>query len=133
MPTAFLEREVEAQEAQEKLRQLQAHSQGLEEFYGMRKGWSRFLMVSLAVLIVFQCLMMVSIGRNWLVFSNYKTLLNIQAVEYFGQIVAMCFIIVKFLFNHQDSGSREGKLRETKKRGTPNKDTAAATSDENQD
>ncbi len=74
------------------------HTRGIDEYYKLRFIWSWVLVISLGVLLFFQCILVILIGCGKINFVNYQTLINIQAVEYFGQIVGMCYIVVKYLF-----------------------------------
>ena len=76
-----------------------AHNKGIAEYYELRKRWSRCLKCLLILLVVFQCFLVLAVGFKWMDFGQYQAFLKIQAGVYFVQIVSLCVIVIRFLFN----------------------------------
>lgn len=79
------------------------HLDGLTEFYKFRKHWSWFILICIAILILFQIVLTVCVGCRWLDFKDYKWFLPLTITENFIQLVGLAIIVVKFLFSHQRS------------------------------
>jgi hypothetical protein len=86
------EESLSAASENEKLR-----NQGLQQFYGMRLTWSRWLIGWVTGLIAFQILLTVAIGTGALAFDGHETFLNLTVGQNFVQVVAMAIIVVRFL------------------------------------
>ena len=71
---------------------------GRAQYFELRNKWSWFLFSFLLVMILFQISLTMLIGFGKVSFKDYDNFLYIVIGENFGQIVAMSFIIVKFLF-----------------------------------
>jgi len=83
------------------LREREAHVSGFERYYRLRDRWSLYLVIFISVMIAFQVLLTALIGFGALNFLNYQYFLYIVIGENFAQIIAMGFIVVKFLFPNQ--------------------------------
>ena len=76
-----------------------ARIRGLEDFYDLRRRWSRSLVKILWTLIALQAVLLGAVGLGLLQFADYKPFLAAQAGVYFLQIAGMCLVVVKFLFH----------------------------------
>lgn len=72
---------------------------GLSEFYDLRKKWSRWIIIWISVLILFNGALAVAVGREILDFKEYQWFISAVTVETFLQIVGMGYVAVKFLFS----------------------------------
>lgn len=70
---------------------------GLEQFYGMRLNWSRWLIGWISILVVFQVVLTLAIGSGALDFRGYEGFLMLAVGQNFVQIVAMALVVVRFL------------------------------------
>ncbi|MBU2567036.1 hypothetical protein KKG46_05790 [Patescibacteria group bacterium] len=80
------------------IREHEAHISGIERYYGLRERWSLYLLVFISVMIGFQVILTALIGSHVLNFLDYQYYLYVVIGENFAQIIAMGFIVVKFLF-----------------------------------
>jgi hypothetical protein len=80
------------------IRERAAHVSGFERYYKLRDRWSLYLVIFMSVMIAFQVLLTALIGFGALNFLNYQYFLYVVIGENFAQIIAMGFIVVKFLF-----------------------------------
>ena len=71
---------------------------GLDAYYTMRIRWSWIIAVLLILSIIFQFILVLAVGKNWLDFSKNKDFLLLVTGENFVQIIGLCVIIVNFLF-----------------------------------
>ncbi|MDQ3098979.1 MAG: hypothetical protein M3Q44_04495 [bacterium] len=74
---------------------------GLQAYYSMRESWSWILAALLTLSIIFQFVMIIIVGKEWLDFSQNKDFLLLVTGENFVQIIGLCLIIVNFLFPKQ--------------------------------
>jgi hypothetical protein len=98
--------------SREAIREAKILNRGLDEYYNLRKEWSHCLKWLLGFLIVFQCFVVIAVGFKWMDFSKHQDFLKIQASGYFAQIVGLCYVVVKYLF--QDVRSVLGINKENK-------------------
>ncbi|MBD3281190.1 hypothetical protein GF391_00400 [Candidatus Uhrbacteria bacterium] len=83
------------------LRERAAHVSGFERYYKLRDRWSLYLVIFISIMIAFQVLLTALIGFKVLNFLDYQYFLYVVIGENFAQIIAMGFIVVKFLFPDQ--------------------------------
>lgn len=83
------------------LREREAHVSGFERYYKLRDRWSLYLVIFISIMIAFQVLLTALIGFKVLNFLDYQYFLYVVIGENFAQIIAMGFIVVKFLFPAQ--------------------------------
>ncbi len=83
------------------IREREAHVHGFERYYKLRDRWSLYLVIFISIMIAFQVLVTALIGFGALNFLNYQYFLYVVIGENFAQIIAMGFIVVKFLFPNQ--------------------------------
>lgn len=79
-------------------RKKQIDNQGLQEFYKLRKRWSKFIMFAIGILILFQIIFSLIILFCKTEFIKSEGILYLIVGENFAQVVALAFIVVKFLF-----------------------------------
>jgi hypothetical protein len=79
-------------------RKKQIDNQGLQEFYKLRTGWSCFIMFAIGILILFQIGFSFTILFCKTEFIKSDGILYLIVGENFAQVVALAFIVVKFLF-----------------------------------
>ncbi len=88
--------------AEEELSKTEAEFQirvsGLKAYFIMRERWSWILASLLIASIIFQFILVLIVGKNWLDFSKNKDFLLLVTGENFVQIIGLCVIIVNFLF-----------------------------------
>lgn len=70
---------------------------GLQQFYGMRLTWSRWLIGWVSALLLFQIILTLAIGAGALDFRGYDLFLDLTVGQNFVQVVAMALIVVRFL------------------------------------
>ncbi|MFZ6015620.1 MAG: hypothetical protein ACOYUZ_04695 [Patescibacteria group bacterium] len=85
------------------LREREAHVGGFERYYKLRDRWSLYLVIFISVMIAFQILLTALIGFGVINFLNYQYFLYVVIGENFAQIIAMGFIVVKFLFPNEQN------------------------------
>lgn len=76
---------------------------GRREFFGLRNQWSRWIIIWISVLILFNCALAVLVGLGGLDFSDYQWFITAVTVETFLQVIALGAIAVRFLFSSGDS------------------------------
>jgi hypothetical protein len=76
---------------------------GRRQFFDLRTQWSRWIIVWISVLILFNCALAVLVGLNGLNFRDYQWFITAVTVETFLQIVALGAIAVRFLFSSGDA------------------------------
>jgi hypothetical protein len=75
------------------------HLEGLRDFYTSRRQWSVFLIVCIAISLVFQISITVLVGLNLLNYTEYKWFLPIVVSENFIQILGLAAIVLKWIFS----------------------------------
>lgn len=75
-----------------------AHLEGIRDHYDNKKGWSKFLMLLLGAMIVFQWLLLGMVGFGWWDFTQYEWLLPVLLVQNLGQIIGLALVVVRSLF-----------------------------------
>ncbi len=93
-----IEREMQRERQRIEIETARAHSRGQKFYYQMQIIWSIILGVILIMSMVFEIWLAYGVGRGSLNFEKYQTFLWIIAGENFVQIVALCTIVVNFLF-----------------------------------
>ncbi|MDF1497588.1 MAG: hypothetical protein P1P90_06080 [Patescibacteria group bacterium] len=83
------------------IRECEESSSGIELRSKLHNSWSLYLAIFIFTMIAFQILLTALIGFGALNFLNYQYFLYIVIGESFAQIVAVGFIVVKFLFPNQ--------------------------------
>lgn len=73
--------------------------EGRRDFYVLRKRWSQTVAKMIWALIIFQIVVTVGIGLNWLNFEGNAVVLRIVLAENPFNIVGLAYIIVRYLFN----------------------------------
>ncbi|MDP2193325.1 MAG: hypothetical protein Q8K36_02215 [Alphaproteobacteria bacterium] len=75
------------------------HLDGIRAFYLQRKRWSYFIMGAIAIIIFFDMILTILVGRDILNFEKYNgfviTALGKTTLEIFG----LAILVVKFLFH----------------------------------
>ncbi|OBY24202.1 hypothetical protein [Leisingera sp. JC1] len=92
---------LEADELSRRVKVLEANikTQGLREFYDLRKKWSGWIIFWISALITFNAILAVLVGAGALDFREYQWFISAVTVETFLQIVGMGYVAVKFLFS----------------------------------
>ncbi len=88
-----ISRSKEATYAQIKLR-------GLQEYYGMRRQWSIFLMICLGVILCFNVGLVIAGGIGWLKYTD-EWFLRIVLTTNLADIIGLVYLVVKFLFSNE--------------------------------
>lgn len=98
---------IEAQfaKAAEDAAQQKAHTEGLKTYYFHRKLWSWFLIACIAVTLIFQIWLTISVGLGGLDFHEYAWFLPVVVTENFAQVIGLALIVVNFLFDKQSMGA----------------------------
>jgi len=81
------------------IREREANLGSFGRNYKLRNSWSLYLVIFISIMIAFQVLVTALIGFGVLNFLNYQYFLYVVIGENFAQIIAMGFIVVKFLFH----------------------------------
>ncbi len=76
---------------------------GRREFFGLRNQWSRWIIIWISALILFNCALAVAVGLGRLDFLKYPWFITAVTVETFLQVIALGAIAVRFLFSTGDS------------------------------
>jgi len=72
---------------------------GIEgRFLGLRREWSWCLLIWISGLLIFEAVITVGVGLGLLSYIDYKWFLTIVFGETFLQIIAMGYVVIKFLF-----------------------------------
>ncbi len=82
---------------------------GREQYFQLRKHWSTYLMWALSASIIYQGVIVWTVGNGYLPFKDHQVFLNAVSAELFLQIAAMCLILVRCLFPSTESKSRKKK------------------------
>ena len=85
------------------IRRLRLDNDGRKEYFWLRKKWSWVLVVALSLTILYHFLFCWMLGAGVWKYDAYKTFPYLQTVEFFGQIVGLCWIVVTFLFSDPNS------------------------------
>lgn len=80
-------------------KQKEIENKGLEEFFTLRRKWSKWIIIWITALIAFSIVLTVAVGFGLLNFLSYQWFITSVTVETFLQIVGMGYIAVKFLFS----------------------------------
>jgi hypothetical protein len=78
----------------------QIRLQGLQEYYGMRKNWGRFLMFCLAVILIFNIGLVIAVGKGGLTYKD-EWFLRIVLTTNLADIIGLVYLVVNFLFSNQ--------------------------------
>ena len=81
------------------LRAQYIHLQGTKEHYSHKKYWSWFLMLAVGSMIVFQSVLLVSVGTGRLDFTGYAWLMPALLIQNLGQVVGLAIYAVRYLFS----------------------------------
>lgn len=76
-----------------------AHLRGIEDHYKHKKHWSWFVIFIMFLMVGFQMVLIVKVGRGTWDYKDYDWLLPTLMIQYFGQIVGLAWLIVKSLFS----------------------------------
>jgi len=71
---------------------------GREQFFSLRKTWSWSLLIWMSVLLFLETVVTLLVGFGLLNYLEYKWFLITVFSETFLQIIAMGFVVVKFLY-----------------------------------
>ena len=74
------------------------HLEGVQDHYKHKKWWSWFIMTLMAVLLIFQCILLSLVGLGIWNFEKYAWLLPALLVQNLAQIVGLAIFVVKALF-----------------------------------
>jgi len=69
----------------------------------LRKSWSEHLQTILIWIVLLNWLLVFGIGRGWFDYSNYKPFLYSVVGENIAQIIALCVVVVNYLFPKTDN------------------------------
>ncbi|MDR3524889.1 MAG: hypothetical protein P4L66_12395 [Acetobacteraceae bacterium] len=78
------------------------HLRGLEDHYRHKGNWSWFLIALMAVMILFQCILLGMVGANIWSFEKYTWLLPALLVQNLAQVIGLAVFVVKALFKDMD-------------------------------
>ncbi|MCH9844863.1 MAG: hypothetical protein K0U39_05075 [Alphaproteobacteria bacterium] len=73
---------------------------GREAFFKLRKNWSWFIFSWITGLILFHAILTLLLGLGYMDFQKHKNFLPMIIIEHFLQIVGMGYVVVKFLYPH---------------------------------
>lgn len=76
-----------------------AHLKGIQDHYKHKGRWSVFLMCAIAGMLIFQSVLLVSVGTGRWDFSEYEWLLPALLVQNLTQVVGLSVWAVKYLFS----------------------------------
>jgi hypothetical protein len=76
---------------------------GRRQFFDLRTQWSRWIIVWISVLILFNSALAVLVGLGGLDFEKYQWFITAVTVETFLQVIALGAIAVRFLFSSGDT------------------------------
>ena len=76
-----------------------AHLQGIRDHYWHKSKWSFLLMFAILGMLVFQSVLLWSVGRGYLDFSKYDWLLPALLVQNLGQVIGLAVYAVRYLFS----------------------------------
>jgi hypothetical protein len=83
------------------LRERETQRLGFQKYYDLRDKWSRYIMLYVWFMLLFQLGLTLAIGLTRLDFGHYSFFLNLVIGQNFAQIVGMGIIVAKFLFSDQ--------------------------------
>ena len=86
------------------LRERETQRLGFQKYYDLRDKWSRYIMLYVWFMLLFQLGLTLAIGLSQLDFGKYSFFLNLVIGQNFAQIVGMGIIVAKFLFSDQKPG-----------------------------
>jgi len=87
-------------DANMELEELRLKIQEKSEFLSYRKQWSKYLLLLLVAIVVFNAAFLVSIGLGWLTFAD-EWLVRIIITGSFVEVLGLAKIVVDFLFKEQ--------------------------------
>ncbi|CAN5243815.1 hypothetical protein BH09PAT2_BH09PAT2_07380 [soil metagenome] len=67
------------------------------EFLAFRKQWSRYLLMLVIAIVVFNALFLVAVGKKWLQFND-EWLVRVIITGSFVEVLGLAKIVVDFLF-----------------------------------
>lgn len=67
------------------------------EFLAFRKQWSRYLLILVIAIVIFNALFLVAVGKKWLQFQD-EWLVRIIITGSFVEVLGLAKIVVDFLF-----------------------------------
>lgn len=67
------------------------------EFLAFRKQWSRYLLILVIAIVVFNALFLIAVGKGWLQFKD-EWLVRIIISGSFVEVLGLAKIVVDFLF-----------------------------------
>lgn len=70
----------------------------LKEHYNNKALWAKWLLILLIGTLVLQWVFLVSVGRQWLDYTDYPLLLPAILLSLLVQVVGLAFIVVQSLF-----------------------------------
>lgn len=76
-----------------------AHLKGIQDHYRHKGRWSNFLILAIAMMLIFQSFLLVKVGLGHWDFSQYKWLLPALLVQNLAQVVGLSVWAVKYLFS----------------------------------
>lgn len=76
-----------------------AHLRGIQDHYKHKERWSNFLMGVIALMLVFQSVLLVQVGRGAWDLTAYEWLLPALLVQNLAQVVGLSIWAVKYLFS----------------------------------
>ena len=72
---------------------------GRREFFTLRRKWSDVIIIWIWLLIVFNVLLTVAVGKGTLDFTEYQWFVTAVTIETFLQIVGLGYVAVRYLFS----------------------------------
>ena len=76
-----------------------AHLQGIQDHYKHKGLWSGFLMLIIAIMIIFQLFLIWKVGTKVWDFTDYEWLVQLLLVQNLAQVVGLAIYAVKYLFS----------------------------------
>lgn len=73
--------------------------EGRKKFFNLRNTWSLWIIIWLNFLILFNCILTIFVGKNYLTFTSDPWFPRLITGETFLQIVGLGYVAVKFLFS----------------------------------
>jgi hypothetical protein len=76
-----------------------AHLDGVKDHYKQKRIWSTFLMCAIGGMLLFQSVLLVVVGAEYLDYSKYEWLLPVLLVQNLAQVIGLAVWAVKYLFS----------------------------------
>ena len=73
--------------------------EGRKQFFNLQKLWSRWIIIWITCLIIFNTILTVLVGLGWLDFKATPWFVTAVTVETFLQVVGLGYVAARFLFS----------------------------------